>query len=246
MSEGSFWLRFGWIIKFPAVLATTLWLKFKYRGSDSEQYVDHLNEVYSSPLLTDNSDKFDAERRRISTSAMQAGTDRVLDVATGAGWQALDLKRAGFHEVVAIDLVPERIEFCRRLHQDSGIDFRVMDATRLEFPDDYFDAVVVSAALHDLPPSVKDKAITELARVCRGRLVLFEPRTFRNPIAGRLAGFIGELVDESLYMGDYMRRDISEVLQQAGLRIYAREVAWHGVMEITVAGKEPESGFPGA
>lgn len=64
---------------------------------------------------------------------------RVLDVGLGAGRHALWLQERG-HEVVGIDLSPLAIEVSRA----RGVrDCRVMDARRLDFPDDHFDTAMM-------------------------------------------------------------------------------------------------------
>ena len=89
--------RYAWLIKFPLVLVTTLAVKLKNRSLRTTQgYLKHQQEIYGKSLFTDKTDKFNRVRERIAQLAVASGRKRALDVATGAGWQALALKEAGF------------------------------------------------------------------------------------------------------------------------------------------------------
>lgn len=99
---------------------------------------------------------------------MQPDSDiSVLDVGTGSG----DTARAvasHVREVVAIDSSIDAIERCRDLNRAAGINNITplkMDAEKLLFPDEHFDAVTCRLATHhfrDLP-----QAFQEMARVLK-------------------------------------------------------------------------------
>lgn len=227
-----------WALKFPVVLTYTVALKLKNRHmNNAENYLVHQKDFFRSGFLQDKSDKFASVRRKISEYALLGGKCRALDIATGQGDQAISLKDAGFLHTYAIDVVPERVDYCRRIHCGSGIEFRHMDASALDFEDDYFDSVVVSAALHDMPVSVRRKVISEMARVAKGYVVIFEPRTFRNRIAAFLYGHFGSFVDESLNFRDYVSEDLDSVLVDSGLKVVSEEHIWMGMMSIKVCQK---------
>lgn len=228
-------LRYAWIIKFPLVLVTTVVVKLKNRSWRTDQdYLKHQHAIYGRELLTDKSDKFTRVRERIAQLALEAGSTRALDVATGAGWQALALKRSGFSQVVGVDVVSARIAFCQKIHKETGVTFQVMDGANLKYPDNYFDCSVVSAALHDMPSPVKKQVLAELARVTKNRVIIFEPRTFQNPILGFLYATVGEWLDESLHFRQFVQEDLGRVLSEQGLEVIHKEPAWHGMMSLTV------------
>ncbi len=227
-----------WALKFPAVLTYTVALKIKNRHMNKEEnYLYHQKDFFQSGFLQDKSDKFASVRKKISGYALLGGNCRVLDIATGQGDQAICLKDSGFLQTYAIDVVPERIDHCRRIHEGSGVIFRHMDAAALDFEDGYFDSVVVSAALHDMPLSVRRRVISEMARVAKGYVVIFEPRTFRNGVVAFLYGHFGAFVDESLNFRDYVSDDLDSVLEQSGLRVVGEENIWMGLMSIKVCQK---------
>jgi ubiquinone/menaquinone biosynthesis C-methylase UbiE len=92
---------------------------------------------------------------------------QILDMGTGTGFLAVLLASLGA-EVHAIDVSPESLEVARRRAVISGqadkIKFYEMPCESLNFPDEYFDAVLGSFVLHhsDLSPTLK-----ELARVMK-------------------------------------------------------------------------------
>ena len=92
---------------------------------------------------------------------------QVLDVATGPGYVAGAAVGRGA-TVVGVDFSAPMLAEARRHHP--GIDFQAGDATALPFPDESFDAVVMSFGLLHLHRP--DRALAEAHRVLRtgGRL----------------------------------------------------------------------------
>jgi 2-polyprenyl-3-methyl-5-hydroxy-6-metoxy-1,4-benzoquinol methylase len=78
---------------------------------------------------------------------------RVLDVGCGAGRESLALAKMGY-EVWGIDLVPEMIERAREnaLREGVRVNFEVMDASSLGFPQESFDyCVMLSQVIEHIP-----------------------------------------------------------------------------------------------
>lgn len=102
---------------------------------------------------------------------------RVLEYGSGASAQAFFLAEQGA-EVIGIDISPVAVEQGRRRaaneQLEDRIEFRVMDAERLEFPARMFDLVCGSAVLHHLDLAL---AYSEIARVLRlgGSAIFVEP-----------------------------------------------------------------------
>lgn len=99
---------------------------------------------------------------RARLDAVPAGA-KVLDYGCGDGaYGALHAATRDDLQITAIDLSPVAIEHARERARSAGvedrIDFRVMNAEQLEFPDDEFDFVVGLGVLHhlDLTSSLRE------------------------------------------------------------------------------------------
>jgi ubiquinone/menaquinone biosynthesis C-methylase UbiE len=116
---------------------------------------------------------------------------RVLDVACGTGNLTAMLVAAGC-KVVGVDRSPTMISLA---HQKSiPAEFKQMDATRLPFHHE-FDAAVISIALHEMTPQVREQVWESMRRAVRsgGRLIALDfalPQ--RNSLLARLAGWLVE------------------------------------------------------
>lgn len=100
------------------------------------------------PELYDDSHAFVAEYgrellRHLDTSAVKS----VLDVGCGTGTLTAEIAKMG-KDVTGVDASPDMIRRARGNHP--GIEFRVMDACRLEWKD-AFDAVFSNAVFHWIP-----------------------------------------------------------------------------------------------
>ena len=99
--------------------------------------------------------------------------ERILDVATGTGWSARNVARAGA-AVTAVDISEDLLAAARELsaHIRPAIEFRQADAERLPFDDGAFDGVISTFGV--MFAFDQRQAAAELGRVCRprGRLAL--------------------------------------------------------------------------
>jgi ubiquinone/menaquinone biosynthesis C-methylase UbiE len=130
---------------------------------------------------------FDAERELAFRRLELIPGERLLLVGAGTGADIPHVPRS--IGIVAVDLVPEMLERARH-HKRPGVEFRQMDAHRLDFPTSSFDAV----ALHQLLEVVADpsRCLAEAARVVKpGGLVSvmdkFLPPGFHPPLWHRVA-----------------------------------------------------------
>ena len=76
---------------------------------------------------------------------------RVLDVGCGRGGTVALLAEQYGVEATGVDLAPEAIAFCRRVHRHPGVRFEVGDAENLPFEDASFHAVVNIESSHTYP-----------------------------------------------------------------------------------------------
>lgn len=100
---------------------------------------------------------------------------KVLDVGCGPGVLARELLDRGC-EFWGVDASPRMIEECRKhLGKNDRAHFGPADATSLEFPDEYFDAVICMGVIDRIP--AYDAALKEMARVVKknGTLLISFP-----------------------------------------------------------------------
>ena len=65
---------------------------------------------------------------------------RVLDVACGTGYGS-DYLGITAKEVIGVDISGEAIEYAQKKYAKENVSFRIMDACRLEFPDQFFQVI---------------------------------------------------------------------------------------------------------
>jgi demethylmenaquinone methyltransferase/2-methoxy-6-polyprenyl-1,4-benzoquinol methylase len=128
----------------------------------------------------------DPRWRRFLVSRMRAGSgDTVLDVATGTGAVALELRRLRSCAVVGLDQSREMLAEARR-RVPEGVRLVEGEADHLPFPDASFDALTFTYLLR----YVDDPSVTlrELARVVKpgGSIAGLEFGVPRNPLARML------------------------------------------------------------
>jgi ubiquinone/menaquinone biosynthesis C-methylase UbiE len=101
---------------------------------------------------------------------------RVLDVATQEGRFARTLMEnlRSYTSMVGIDVNENFIERARDSTQAQGVSFLAMDAANMEFEDECFDTVAISASLHHMADV--DQVLSEMRRVLKpgGRLIVLE------------------------------------------------------------------------
>lgn len=120
-------------------------------------------------------------RKRAADLAAVSEGDRVLDVATGTGDLAIELRRrvGAAGEVVASDFSEGMLALAREKAGD--IHFEWGNALELPYPDDTFDAATVGFGARNFADL--GKGLSEMARVVRpgGRVVVLEITTPQKP-----------------------------------------------------------------
>ena len=208
---------------------------------------------------------FGAYKRWLAGMMRQAPirpTDDVLDVAGGTG----DVSRyvARFKHPAHIqctDLVPEMLDVAR-MHRNEGefgtvpIDFEVVDAQDIPYPDESYDVVTMAYGIRNMPD--RPRALAEMFRVLRpgGTLVCLEFSTPPNRAWRALYSFyLKHLIPfwGGLICGDrsgfvYLSQSIRAFPDQEGLANLMRQagftdVTWKnytgGIAAVHVA-KKPE------
>lgn len=168
-------------------------------------------------------------REAVEISSIGRG-DRVLDVCTGTGAQALEFARR-CDDVTGVDLSAGMLAVARRKGEDGRVRFLQMDAARLDFADKEFDVSSICFGLHDMPSEDREQVLQEMARVTKGEVVIVDYKPPQNRFLRALyAGLIS--LYESKYFPDFVRSDFEALLARCGLQMERQKAAWLGFVRI--------------
>lgn len=173
-------------------------------------------------------------RREVARAAALRSDMRVLDVATGTGEQAFAFaETAG--EVVGIDLSEQMLRIARRKNRSSNVSFQQADATRLPFEDASFDVSCVSFAFHEMPDSIRKRALAEMLRVTKpeGAIIVVDYALPKKPISRWLAYHFIKLYEADEY-ARFVKSDLKSLFEPAGLVISDQHPALGGSVAITI------------
>ncbi len=143
---------------------------------------------------------------------------RVLDIATGAGFLALEFAKSA-DTVIGCDLTRNMLLKAREKEKTSGLEntgFLLSDVESLPFPDNSFDIVSCRFAFHHFPDP--EKALLEMRRVCRDRLVLVDDVSSEDVEKSLFHNRIEKVRDPS-HVRIYTLSEIEEMFYEAGAEI---------------------------
>jgi ubiquinone/menaquinone biosynthesis C-methylase UbiE len=157
--------------------------------------------------------------------AAPAGSERVLDIGTGAGHTAFALAPR-VSSVVLTDPVSAMLATARRLFTEAGIrnaEFVEAIAERLPFPDASFDIVTTRLAAHHFDDVAL--AMAEVARVLRpgGVFIFIDSLAPEDPESAAYQDEVERLRDPT-HRRIYTQREWIAFCEQAGLRVAKLEV----------------------
>jgi SAM-dependent methyltransferase len=109
-----------------------------------------------------------AERRAFLDRVRDAGGRRLLELGAGPGHDSAYFAEAGL-EVVATDVSPAMVEFCRA----KGLDARVADVFALDFPPAAFDAIYTVNCLLHVPDADLPAVLANLALLLRHKGLMY-------------------------------------------------------------------------
>ena len=121
---------------------------------------DNAEEIFS------NKQSLWAHEQYIIENYFPHSPAKILDIGCGGGRTTTMLSQMGY-KVTGIDLSKNLIEYAKKNFPD--IEFYVMDASNMTFPDNYFDAALFSFNGLDcvVPVSMRLKILREIHRVIR-------------------------------------------------------------------------------
>jgi ubiquinone/menaquinone biosynthesis C-methylase UbiE len=166
-----------------------------------------------------------------AAGASRAQPLRVLDVACGTG-HFLRMLGAALPEVAkfyGIDLSPHYIARAREvLPRELDVSLICDNAERLPFLDGSFDAVTSVFLLHEVPADVRERVLSEMARVVRpgGLVVVADSIQLADApeLKREILGFPNRF-HEPYYLG-YVQDDLAKRLAECGLHVTETKLAF--------------------
>jgi len=116
---------------------------------------------------TRRKDIADFRREAEKVSEELQSSARVLEVAPGPGFFAIELAKVGNFNITGLDISSTLIQIAAENARDAAvkIDFRLGNASAMPFPDEQFDFIYCSAAFKNFSEPVQ--ALDEMHRVLR-------------------------------------------------------------------------------
>lgn len=101
-----------------------------------------------------------------------SGNEKILEIACGTGILTHEIiKKCPYLKYTAIDNADKMIEICHK--KGINANFQIMDATKLNFPDNEFDIIIIANALHIIPnPNI---VISEMQRCLKENGIIYAP-----------------------------------------------------------------------
>lgn len=137
--------------------------------------------------------------------------DKVLDVCCGTGAQAI-LFSDHSDFIYGIDLDHKMIEFA--LNRKSRVNFGAAYAEYIPFPDEYFDVVSISLALHEKDEKLRQMIFSEIKRIIKknGRIIIAD---YNYPLPFSFISFLIIMIERMA--GDYHFNSFKNYLSSKGL-----------------------------
>lgn len=161
---------------------------------------------------------FQPGRRAVVEAMHCQPQDRILEVGVGTGL-SLPLYPSDTR-VTGIDISAEMLQRARarkaRAKLDQVVDLRVMDAERMDFPDNSFDKVVAMYVASVVPHPAR--MLEEMRRVCKpgGELFIVNHFHSTNPVVGGVESLLAPL---SRLLGFHPDLDLAGFVRETGLEV---------------------------
>lgn len=146
---------------------------------------------------------------------------RVLEVAPGPGFCAIEIARSGRYTVTGLDISESFVRIARDNAEAAGVavDFRLGNASKMPFPDASFDFVVCSAAFKNFGDPIG--ALDEIHRVLApgGQASIFDLRkdATRDEIASEVRDMHLSAINSFLTRGVFRFVLLKRAYTRAGL-----------------------------
>jgi SAM-dependent methyltransferase len=130
------------------------------------------------------------------------------------------------------------LRIARAKHRSANVTFVEADAQWLPYPDGSFDVASISFALHEMPASVRGRALHELVRVVRqgGTVLVVDYALPRNGAAATLVSRVVSLYERDCYL-EFVRSDVPALLRASGLEPRETRRALLGAAQVIIASR---------
>jgi ubiquinone/menaquinone biosynthesis C-methylase UbiE len=171
--------------------------------------------LMNNPLKTLFHEKFEAKTLRSISSISNIDLALEIGCGNGNGTRIID-KLFKPKKIVAIDLDKRMIEIAKRKKKNKNTIYEIMDTTKLNFPDNHFDAIFVFNVIHHIP-NWKD-SLNEIKRVLKpnGELLLEELsiETFTGGF-----GYVLRKLLKHPYQQMYSVQEFTDYINEIGFQI---------------------------
>lgn len=176
-------------------------IRLRENGNNSPEEYDRI----FSERQKRKTDKQDIKRWKLMIKPYKSG--RVLDIGTlDSMIPVLCKRRSPNSEMYAIDLAENAINAMKRLYP--YVNYSVMDAYKMSFPDAYFDAIFIGEVLEHLERP--QEALNEALRVLKPNGLLVTSTPYNEAIE------VGA-VDADRHVFSFDQEDMKELLGRDGL-----------------------------
>ncbi len=188
---------------------------------EEKEYYSLIKKVFDilAPFYDIVTMPFSRVRDQVVNFTNARNGSKILDVATGTGKQAFAFARKGY-EVIGIDLSEAMLKVANKKNKYGNVKFEVGDATNLPFEDNSYDICCVSFGLHDMPLSIREKALKEMVRVTKtkGMMVIVDYALPKRKIA-RFLIYHSVKFYEGKYYSEFIKSDLKTLLRKKGIEI---------------------------
>jgi len=180
-------------------------------------------------LTKKSMEDFRAEARRVA--AELAAQSRVLEVAPGPGYFAIELAKLGDYRVTGLDISETFVEIATANAASAGVrvDFRRGNASAMPFADDSFDFLFCRAAFKNF--AAPKQALEEMHRVLKpgGKAVIIDLRrdaskaSINEAVNGMHVGLVNAMVTKltfrfMLLKRAYTRNGFEDLIRETPFR----------------------------
>lgn len=152
----------------------------------------------------------------------------ILDVCVGTANSAIAVTKENLNtNIIGIDLSKEMIAVAERKVKKEkipNISFQQMDATKMNFPNDSFNIVMVSFGLHELDYALMIKILREMNRVLKkdGKLYIIDYEKEDN-LFRRILLWLCLKLFEPKHMPEFLTYNWDDILKNVGFSLDANE-----------------------